>query len=51
MLDEHLEDLAQRRARRRRLARVSSLLLEPAQLDERGRAVRAVRVDLPAQPI
>src|SRR4051812_36982893 len=51
MLDEHLEHVAQRGPRRRSLARVSGILLEPAQLDERGRPVGAMRVDLLAEAV
>ena len=51
MLDEHLEDLAQRRPRGRGLARVGGVLLQPPKLDERRLPVGAVRVDLFAQPI
>jgi len=51
MLDEHLEDLAQRRPRSRSLARVSGFLLQAPQLDERRWAIGAVRVDLLAQAV
>lgn len=46
MLDEHLEHLAQRRARGSSFAGISGFLLETPKLDERGLAVSAVCVDL-----
>src|SRR5260370_17204888 len=51
MLDEHLENLAERRARRRRLARVSSLLPDPPRLAEPCRPAPAVPLNRPPHPI
>jgi hypothetical protein len=46
VLDEHLEDLAQRGPSGGRFARVGGFLLESPKLDERRLAVGAVRVHL-----